>query len=242
MSTYSISKVLAVLSVVWAGRQVFLAVELQGGTIVTTFFLLWALLWLLLAFFLWRGRFTVWVALVLTAMCAAELLLLNMWAEYAIMLVGWLALSLLITPRGQLDQLFVARVLLSTVYAFGALSKLQPSWMAGDNLYYLAATRPQAAWIEPFLVQPWLPIAAAAVAASELWLAIGLWFPRTRLLTAIMGIVLHVTLTVMATVGGMNGLLHLVALNGGLVLLYPAFWHELQLPGPRESRVRIAMD
>ena len=226
MSAYSIGRVLALLSLVWSVRYLFLALRMQDLP-VSGLILVWALAWGTAAAFLWLGRGVVPVSVAVLAMCAVDLFLLDLWADYAIMLIIWLALALLIAPHRRRDQLVVARILLSTVYTFAALSKLQPSWLMGDNLHYLAASRPQSAWLEPFLVQPWLSLAAVAVVATELWLAIGLWFPRTRLPTAVVGVLLHLTLTILATLDGMVGLLHLVALNGGLVLLYPAFWQQL---------------
>lgn len=225
MSGYSVGRVLSLLSFVWAVRQLVLAHGAEDQ-LSTTFFLVWALLWTLTAAALWLGRGVVPAAGAVLALCAVDLALLDLWGDYALILMGWLALALLLAPHRRREQLLVGRVLLSTVYAFAALSKLQPSWLAGDNLYKLAASRPQSAWLEPFLVQPWLSLAAVAVVAAELWLALGLWLRRTRLLTAALGVVLHVSLTALATTDGMPGLLHLVALNGGLLLLYPAFWQR----------------
>lgn len=229
MRRYSVARALAVLCVIWSVRHLISIIGVQDPA-VGGFLLWWASAWALFAGFLWLGRWLLPVSLALVAMCAAELLLLDVWADYAIMLIGWLALALAAAPRSPHDQRFAARILLSTVYAFSALSKLQPSWLMGENLHKLVATRPQAAWLEPFLVQPWLSLGAAAVVATELWLAIGLWFPRTRVPTASIGAMMHLTLIVLATVGGVNGLLHLVALNGGLILLYPAFWEPLTPP------------
>ena len=233
MIAYSVGRVLALLSLVWSVRHVILAAEVQDVA-VSRFLLVWALLWGVLALFLGLGRGVVAVSSTILTMCAAELLLLELWAEYAIMLIAWLALALVVAPHRRHEQVFLARILLSTVYAFAALSKLQPSWMMGENLRLLVASRPQAAWLEPFLLQPWLSLAAAAVVVAELWLAIGLWLRRTRLLTAVMGVLLHIVLTTLAATDGMPGLLHLLALNGGLVVIYPAFWQPLMPAGANE--------
>lgn len=228
MSSYSVPRALALLCLVWAVQHVFLAIDVQDH-LATPFLLVWALIWATLAVFLWLGQVVMVVSLAVLALCAAELLLLDFWPEYAVMIIAWLALIVAVAPRRQHDQLILARILLSTVYLFAALSKIQPSWLRGDDLQKLAASRPQAAWLEPFLVQPWIVLAAAAVIMTEFGLAVALWFPRTRLLAAAAGILLHITLTILATLGGMPGLLHLVALNGGLVLLYPAFWQPLSV-------------
>lgn len=238
MSAYSVGKVLSLLTLVWSGRHLFLALEMQTPA-ASLLVLVWAFGWGVAAAFLWLGRGVVPVAVAVLVMAVADLLLLGLWAHYAIMLIVWLAFALLTAPRWPRDQLLLAKVLLSTVYAFAALTKVQPSWVMGDNLHKLANSRPQAAWLEPILVQPWVAAAAAAVVVTELWLAIGLWFRRTRLLTAGVGILLHVSLTVLATYGGMLGFLHLVALNGGLVLLYPAFWqHPIPLGQSGALRAR----
>ncbi|MDP3968948.1 MAG: HTTM domain-containing protein [Nocardioides sp.] len=237
MSAYSVGRVLALLSLVWSVRHLFLALGMQDLA-ASRLILVWALAWGVVAVYLWLGRGVVPVSVAVLVMSATDLFLLGLWADYAIMLIVWLALALMTAPHRPRDQLVVAKVLLSTVYAFAALSKLQPSWLMGDNLHKLAASRPQSAWLEPFLVQPWLSVAAAAVVVTELWLAIGLWFRRTRLLTAGVGVLLHLGLTILATHGGMLGLLHLVALNGGLVLIYPAFWQPLMPAGQSERPIR----
>lgn len=226
MIGYSVGRVLALLCLVWSVRHVFFAFA-QPDLADSRFILTWTSAWAVVAVLLWLDRGVLTVSAVVLVMCAVELLVFDIWADYAILLIGWLALVLFVAPHHRHDQLVMARILLSTVYAFSALSKIQPAWLMGENLHKLAATRGQAAWLESFLAPPWLWVAAAAVVVIELWLAIGLWFRRTRLLTAVAGVLLHLGLTILATRGGMQGLLHLVALNGGLLLLYPAFWQRL---------------
>lgn len=142
VSAYSVGRVLALLSLVWSVHHLFFALRMQDLAVSRLIFV-WALAWGVVAVFLWLGRGVVPVSVAVLGLSAADLFLLDLWADYAIMLMGWLALALLAAPHRPRDQLFVAKVLLSTVYAFAALSKLQPSWLMGDNLHKLAASRPQ---------------------------------------------------------------------------------------------------
>ena len=86
-----------------------------------------------------------------------------------------------------------------------------------------------------FADAPLLAALAAGTVAAELAVGLGLWFHRTRAAAALAGVALHVGLVVLAAQGGLPGLLHLVLLNFGLVLLYPAFWSALPARRPDPS-------
>lgn len=61
------------------------------------------------------------------------------------------------------------------VYAFAALSKLNPTWLAGTDLLNMAATSPQAAFLPNARLTSMTPLIPAIVVAVEGWLAVGLW-------------------------------------------------------------------
>jgi hypothetical protein len=101
--------------------------------------------------------------------------------------------------RGPIWPIRLIQIQLSVVYGLNALVKTTPEYVSGDVLVAMS-TRPN------FLVDlsggalslgP-LSIPAAALAigtvATEYWLAIGLWFPRCRRITAAIGLVFHVGL------------------------------------------------
>lgn len=77
---------------------------------------------------------------------------------------------------------------LTVCYAFAALSKINPHFLSGQ---------PLAEWIRwelPLTLT--LPLAYATV-ATELFLAAGFWFRRTRAWAALLGVALHVCIVVM---------------------------------------------
>ena len=76
---------------------------------------------------------------------------------------------------------------LSTCYFFAAASKVNPEFLAGD----LFAT-----WLRWPLPDGLYPLLAAGTVATELFLAIGFWWRRTRAIAAVAGVGLHVSIVV----------------------------------------------
>ncbi len=96
---------------------------------------------------------------------------------------------------------------LSICYLFGALSKLNPWWLAGDELRWsLRVTLPSSFY----------PPLAVAVVATELFIAVGMWFRPTRLPALGVGVGLHAGIVVL-----MHERLPLMAFGLVCLSLYP---------------------
>ncbi|MFA9431675.1 HTTM domain-containing protein [Egicoccus sp. AB-alg2] len=138
-------------------------------------------------------------------------------------LFSWLAIILLATHEHPFERALLLRVMVSVVYGFAVLSKLNPVWLAGDQIAVLGRKVWQLQPFRPILLSSWVVVIAVAVLFVEAWLAIGLWFRRTRVPTAFLGVLTHC----MLIVGASRDLLafsDLLALNLGLLAMYPAFW------------------
>lgn len=120
--------------------------------------------------------------------------------------LGLILVALLIPahlpPRGRAEQLrgsddpgappawplLLMKVQLSVCYAFAGLSKLNPAFLSGV---------PLAGWMR-WELPAWLTVGAAAgTVAAELFLALGLWFSRTRRLAVLLGVGLHLSIVVL---------------------------------------------
>lgn len=210
---------LAALLLLWATHQ--LAVFAPAGL---TILLLLPVLWATAALGVWyRSRGYAWLAVLLLG---AALLFPGDYHDAPILLV-WLVVITAATERRPDERAVLLRVCVTVVYAFVAVSKLNPSWLSGDQLRNLIATRPQVEVFGELLSSPVARGLAVATIVVEAWLALGLWFTRTRVPTAALGVLLHTTLVVVAHRGGWPGLVILVVLNFGLVAAYPAFWADL---------------
>lgn len=76
---------------------------------------------------------------------------------------------------------------LSTCYFFAAVSKINPEFLPGD----LFAT-----WLRWPLPDRLYPLVAIGTIVTELFLAFGLWWRRTRVIAAVAGVALHVSIVV----------------------------------------------
>jgi hypothetical protein len=104
----------------------------------------------------------------------------------------WSVRALVIGPRQDVPSgpalLLVSQV--SVCYFFAGISKLNPWWMAGDELAPTLRLE-LAGWM--------LTPLAVAVVATELFIGVGLWFRRTRPLALLSGVCLHVSIMLLMT-------------------------------------------
>lgn len=141
-------------------------------------------------------------------------------------LMAWLALIVATTEGHPKDRALLLRTCASVVYAFVALSKLNPSWLAGDGLVGLVTSYDHLAMFRSVVESPGVAVTmAVAVICLEGWMAIGLWHRRTRTVTAVVGVLLHLGLVAVASTN-VWAVVHLSVFNFGLVACYPAFWAE----------------
>lgn len=140
-------------------------------------------------------------------------------------LLGWFALIVAVTQGSRGERALLLRVCVSCVYGFTALAKLNPSFLAGEQIVYLAATRDHLEVFQALAASGWGVAAAWGTVLVELWLAVGLWWRRTRRATAILGGAFHLALVLVAS-GGFAGVVFLGVLNGLVVLGYLAFFER----------------
>ncbi len=93
------------------------------------------------------------------------------------------------TPDPDGDQVpwwpqLLIMVTVFTVYLFGALSKINPSWLAGNVI-----RNDVDGWV------PAVPVAWGTIPV-ELFIGFALWFPRTRLIAVFIGVILHASFMV----------------------------------------------
>jgi hypothetical protein len=133
-------------------------------------------------------------------------------------LIGWIAAGLAVLDAAPLRWFLRAQV--TIVYGFAALAKLTPWWLDGSVLAATAGQR----WAVPMPV--WALIAWLTV-ATEGWLAVGLWFERTRRASVLLGACLHVGI-VLAMSTGATSLVRMLVFNGLMVVLYLPFlrWRD----------------
>ena len=131
--------------------------------------------------------------------------------------------------RGRLPEVrgtpvFLMVTQLSICYLFAALSKLNPWWLAGDELRWSLRFEVPAALYTPL---------AVTVIATELFIALGMWFRTTRRLALLTGIGLHVGIVLL-----MHERLPLITFAVVCLSLYPMvatapFARDLLAPAAR---------
>lgn len=141
-------------------------------------------------------------------------------------LFGWFGLILAVTGRDD-ERALLLRVQVSVVYGFAAIAKLNPTFLDGDQLRGIFRSRGR--WEAPVeLLEGGTGTAVALGAlAIEVFLAVALWFPRTRRVAVVVGVVAHVAFIVVASHGPLHDTAFLLVLNGLLVAAYPAFFSPL---------------
>lgn len=112
-------------------------------------------------------------------------------------------------------------------YAFGALSKVNPWWIAGDEL--------RASFRFELVGWVYTPLALAVI-VTEIFIAVGFWFRSTRRLALLAGVGLHVGI-----VAVMHGTWPLLAFSVTCLSTYPLM---MSAPYPLEPvrRRRVAAD
>lgn len=178
--------------------------------------------WFLAGALLWIHRSQAWGGLLVVVLCGLTYLFGGLAHYEGLHLMTWMAAAITITADRPTDRDRLTRWLATSVYAFAALSKLNPTWLEGEDLTLLLATRPHLATSAPLIPSEVLGILPVVVIAVEAFLAIGLWFPRTRTLAVVLGVAMHVSFIIGATNNPL-GFCHLLLINGGLMACYPSF-------------------
>lgn len=132
------------------------------------------------------------------------------------------------------------RAQLTIVYAFAAITKVNETYLSGSELY--ASMVQHTVWQTVIGVDPspafLMPVSAASIAV-EAFLAVGLWFARTRWISLVVGLIFHVGLVVAVT-DSFSQFVSLLVYGGLMLALYlPFFQAELDT---RISRNKSSTD
>ena len=104
--------------------------------------------------------------------------------------------------KRRVTPLRMLQVLTSTIYAFTIIHKLQAGWLEGKTIGVLMESGTFGGPLLPLLshlvIAPLLPF---TILLSMLFVAIGLWFPRTRLWAIAIGVLLHIGIDTTMDVG-----------------------------------------
>lgn len=101
---------------------------------------------------------------------------------------------------------------LTVCYLFAGLSKINTEFLSGE---------PLSQWVR-WSLPDWIftPLAIATVLTEVVVLAVGLWIPATRLLSALAGICLHISIVTMLS----DQSIQLIAFALACISLYPLFF------------------
>ena len=200
---------------------------------------------------LWTGALALWVgaclalirldhiriaAGVLAALSLALMPVLQPQDSPELALMAWFGLILAVTEGRPAERALLIRTCVTTVYAFAALTKLNPVFVGGDQIANVITTRPQLQFLAGATTTTAVVSLALLTILIEGWLAVGLWFSSTQRWTAALGVVFHLVLLVSAPRGTLWGFALLVLLNGLLVVGYIAFFDR----GTADSTRRVA--
>ena len=218
-------RALGVLALLWAFRAL---VWHGGGWSSVEAFLIATSMFALGGAWLLRGRRVPIGAGLVAAGCGLQLASTPARGSEPVILLLWVAAIIFVTDEHPGERALLLRVCVSCVYGFTALAKINPAFLAGDQMVNIAMTRPHMGWTLALVSGPAGVALAWGTVAVELWLAVGLWFERTRLLTAATGVAMHLLLVPVAAFSFDGSVPFLLVLNGGLLAMYPAFWYDLR--------------
>lgn len=135
------------------------------------------------------------------------------------------------------EQFVSLRLLVSAMYLFAGLAKINGVWLSGVVLHTTVERGPFS-W--GWMPEPVWAAGAVAVVAVELWMSVGLWFRRARDVTVAVGVLLHLGMVVTMLQGVVQAS-QFVAFAGGPVVLYLAFYAEAPaLRRPRNDQAVAA--
>jgi hypothetical protein len=141
----------------------------------------------------------------------------------ALAMLVWASLIIAVTDGRDDERALLVRVFVTVVYVFAALTKLNPSFLSGEQLIALTSDRSQLGAFEDLMRSGWARPFALLTILAEAWLAIGLWIRRTRVPTMVFGAILHLGFILGVHTGTLWDVAFVTVLNGTLVASYLAF-------------------
>ncbi len=200
----------------------------------------YALSWIVTCGLLTAGRHIRWAGAALCALSLAAIIEPARHLTDGLALFAWIGIILAVTDGRPEERALLVRVLVTTVYAFAALTKLNPTFIDGDQLVGIFESRERWDTFVP-AIRGGLGIALSWVGMlAEASLAVGMWWPRTRRLTALLGLVVHPVFIVVATYGTVPDMAFITVLNLLLVVSYLAFWEPIAPPVDEQATAGVA--
>lgn len=122
---------------------------------------------------------------------------------------------------------FLIKAQMSIVYAFAAITKIKINidFLAGHTIHEAMMTHTFAKMLFPYAMRESVAVCIFIATLSitvEAWLAVGLWFSRTRALSMTLGFFFHIGLIVFVHSGVISGV-RLIVFGGLLLVLYVLF-------------------
>lgn len=213
------------------GLVLLLTPVLQRGALTWPSDTLWMVftgLWLTTGCLLVSGRAARLAEVALMLLTTALILGPGQHLHSALSLLLWISVVLVITHDRPTERALLIRVLVTSVYVFAVLTKLNPSFLAGEQIRGIISDRDH---LEPFVEivsSPVSVVVAWLTLGAEAWLAVGLWFRRTVVPTVVLGAALHLALIAVANNGTIWDVAFVGVLNLGLVASYLAFFEPVR--------------
>lgn len=227
-----LERLYAILAAAWIIRHITVVAQLppESRPMWIAFTVVWTLAVLHLVLGANAG-FSYWILL---GLIGVEFATMGWWHKEGVAMLAWLTLVMAVSEGRSDERSFLIRMLATVVYSFAVITKLNPSWLAGDGVLALLSVHPTLSWTAPVVELPGVAVAIALfIIAVEGFLAVGLWFASTRRYAMAVGVVMH-SLFIILLARDVFSFIHLLALNGGLMLCYPAFL-ELDKSAPPSS-------
>lgn len=130
--------------------------------------------------------------------------------NHAYVMLGWFLVVLMI-GRDDDERARLVRWLVTSIYVFVAVTKLNPTWLDGTQLAMVVETRPHLDGLDPALVATWAPVLSLVALAVEATIPVLLW--RWPKVAVPLLFVMHSTFAV-AVQRGPRSFSQLVVLNG----------------------------
>lgn len=213
-------RLLGGLGLVWA-------VVLQRGALEwpsDTVWALYAVAWLGACVALLAGRRTNLAAGAMAGLAMVLFLGPGNHLTEPLALFWWLGLAVAVTDRRPLERALLVRVTVSATYGYACLNKLNPSFLAGEQIAALAVERSQLQPFESILRSDASIAIAVAALVTEGALAVALWFRRTRTIAAVVGVVMSLTFIYAAHNDTVWDVAFIIVLTMLLVVSYLAFF------------------
>jgi hypothetical protein len=147
----------------------------------------------------------------------------------------WFGLAVAVTDRRPLERALLVRVTVTAAYGFACLSKLNPSFLSGEQIAALSSDRAQLGAFEELFHTNVAVGIAWVTAVAEGALPVALWFRRTRLVAAVAGALMSVVFIYAAHNGSVWDIVNIIVLTGLLVAGYLAFFCPIRPDRPGSS-------